>query len=438
MVGVHGHVHAHSVEQSQSVCGLPLVLRVGREAVVGHVAEGAVLACERPAHGERHGSLLLQEVVVGGVAVVARTVFHIAVRCLGGFKACAESQIVVAYGDVEVVADVPALLVYSVLPCVRVVASRHIGVVLAVAVVGLHYLDVWEGGVALAVVGVVERERTAQLVADVLPPSAVKFSRERIDVVHLPPVASVEHHGVDAHASVAQSHSGTAESVVLLAVGLVVAQGEGVVFGNVPVHARHKSEKLVLAGEVVVGTWIPSVHRLQVGGELLHVALCHARNEVLAVLHSVLRTFPCMQLQRRVLKLRTDEEEELVLYYRTAEGKSVDGALDVWAVAQFLAIDLVAPKRLVLVEMVCRTAECVCSLLCHGVDACSHEVAVFHVEGRGDNLYVLEGLQSERSACSGHHLAVETHVGVEVSSVDAVVVHSRIASAEGSATYIIR
>ena len=89
-----------------------------------------------------------------------------------------------------------------------------------------------------------------------------------------------------------------------------------------------------------------------------------------------------MQLQWGVLQFGTYEEEEFVLYNRTAEGQTVDGALDVSTRSgQFLAIHPVASQTLVLIEMISRTAEGVCSLLRHGIDSGTHEVAVLHVEG---------------------------------------------------------
>ena len=103
------------------------------------------------------------------------------------------------------------------------------------------------------------------------------------------------------------------------------------VVGNVPVDAGHQSEELVVAGEVVIRTGIPAVHRLKVGGKLLHVRLCHTRDKVLAVFNSVFRRLPLMQLKRGVLKFGTYEEEEFVLDDWTAECQSVDGALDVAA-----------------------------------------------------------------------------------------------------------
>ena len=115
----------------------------------------------------------------------------------------------VAERDIEVVNDVPALLVDAVEPCVRVVTCRHVGMVLSVAVVSLHYLYAGERGVALAVVGVVERERGAQLVGDVIAKAAVQLSCKRIHVINLLPVAAVEHHRIDAHTSVAHTHSWT-------------------------------------------------------------------------------------------------------------------------------------------------------------------------------------------------------------------------------------
>ena len=64
VVCIHRHVHSHSKQHAETWVELPLVLCVGREAVVGHVGEGAVFAGERPAHGKRHWSFLLQEVIV--------------------------------------------------------------------------------------------------------------------------------------------------------------------------------------------------------------------------------------------------------------------------------------------------------------------------------------------------------------------------------------
>ena len=88
--------------------------------------------------------------------------------------------------------------------------------------------------------------------------------------------------------------------------------------------------------------------------------------------------------------------------------------------------------------MVCRPAEGVCSLLCHGVDGGTHEVAVLHVEGGVDYLDILQCLKSEGSACSRHLLTVETHVGVEVGTIHTVVVHTAVTSAERTTTNIIR
>ena len=87
--------------------------------------------------------------------------------------------------------------------------------------------------------------------------------------------------------------------------------------------------------------------------------------------------------------------------------------------------------------MVSRCAESVRAAFGHGVDGGSHEVAVFHVECGVHYLYVFQSLECKRSAGSRHLLAVETHVGVEVGSVDAIVVHTAVASAERTATGIV-
>ena len=207
MVGVHRHVHTHTHQQTQTVAHLPLVLEICRQAVVCHIREGTFLTCQRPAHCECHGCFLLEEVVVGSIAIIACSVFHITVACLGGFKSGSQGKEVVAERDVHVIHHVPALLVDTVKPCVRVVAGRHIGVVLAVAVVGFHYFYTWEGCIALAVVGIVECERCAQCVANVIAEAAVQLACKRIHIIHLLPVAAVEHHRVDAHTTVAHTHT---------------------------------------------------------------------------------------------------------------------------------------------------------------------------------------------------------------------------------------
>ena len=80
--------------------------------------------------------------------------------------------------------------------------------VLTVTIVWLHDFYTWEGGITLTVVGVVECERGAQLVGDVIAKAAVQLTCKLIHVIHLLPVAAVEHHRVDAHTSVAHTHSG--------------------------------------------------------------------------------------------------------------------------------------------------------------------------------------------------------------------------------------
>ena len=146
-----------------------------------------------------------------------------------------------------------------------------------------------------------------------------------------------------------------------------------------------------------------------------------------------------MELKRGVLKFCTYEEEEFVLDYRTSESQTVYGALDVstWR-SQFLAIHPIASQALVLIEMVGRTTKCVRTLFGDGIDSGSHEIAVLHIEGRVNNLDVFKCLKSEGSTRSGHLLAVESHIGVEVSTINTIVVHSAVTSAERTATYIIR
>ena len=102
--------------------------------------------------------------------------------------------------------------------------------VLTITIVWLHDFNTWEGGITLAVVGIVECERCAQCVGDIIAETAVELASERIHVIHLLPVAAVEHHRIDAHSSVAHTHSGTRIAIVLLTVGLVIAQCQLMVF----------------------------------------------------------------------------------------------------------------------------------------------------------------------------------------------------------------
>ena len=104
-VGKKCHIGAGAVLAGvvEPASATPVVIEdnvlVGANAVViegVHVGEGAVFAGERPAHGKRHRSFLLQEVIVGSIAIIACSIFHKTIACFGGFKSRSHSEEVVA------------------------------------------------------------------------------------------------------------------------------------------------------------------------------------------------------------------------------------------------------------------------------------------------------------------------------------------------------
>ena len=150
------------------------------------------------------------------------------------------------------------------------------------------------------------------------------------------------------------------------------------------------------------------------------------------------REVPFVDRVGRVLILAVDEEEEFVLQNRSAEGDAVDVALLALTLAEELATHLVATQILVLEEGIGGATEGIGSLLGHHVDRSPHEITVFHVEGRGDDLHLLERVDRDGTVVCWQTTTVETHVEVEVGTIDAVVVHALVTSAKGIAHEIWR
>ena len=367
--------------------------------------------------------------VVPVVAIVTRSVAHILVVGHLVLEADTTHDFVLAKVVGQVVLDVPNGVVDSIVPSEELVAECH------VVVAALR--DVNEGELAgIGAALVVElREGGEELVREIVGQSAVQVERERVYEVVLRVHRIGKRHRILRHTGTALARS----SVHRRGVGgapdrvfrVVVAQGEVMAVGDVPVEASQHLVVALVGGETRVGTRAVAIFAGHIVRNGLQVAHRRARDILDFVGHAVHRATPAGGNRRNLNHFGIDEEEELVLENRAAKGEAPSGLLVLVAgTAELLALDGVAAQILVLVVHIGRAAERVRTRLRDGIHATADEVGLAHVVGRNHHLQLLDSIERNGVTAAGQ-TAGEAEVVVEVGTVDGEVGRALVASGKG-------
>ena len=135
--------------------------------------------------------------------------------------------------------------------------------------------------------------------------------------------------------------------------------------------------------------------------------------------------------------LEVDEEEQLVLDDRAAQGHTVGGGAVFVARAELQAVDRVAAHHLVAVIDVGAALERVGTGLGDGVDATADEVGLADIVRGDHDLHFLDGIQGDGVAAAGE-VAGKAEVIVEVGTVDGEVRRTVVGTHEGHAVAAVR
>ena len=201
--------------------------------------------------------------------------------------------------------------------------------------------------------------------------------------------------------------------------------------GDVPVEASQQLVVALVGRETRVGTRAVAIFAGHIVRNGLQVAQRRARDILDFVGHAVHRATPAGGNRRNLDHLGIDEEEELVLENRAAEGEAPSGLLVLVAgTAELLALDGVAAQILVLVVHIGRAAERVRTRLRDGIHTTADEVGLAHVVGRNHHLQLLDGIERNGVTAAGQ-TAGEAEVVVEVGTVDGEVGRALVASGKG-------
>ena len=336
----------------------------------------------------------------------------------------------------EVVLHVPNGVVNSVVPCEQLITEGHVVVVVA--------NDVDEGELRrVGAAHVVElRIGSQELVRQVVGQAAVQIERERVnEVVHRIHGVSKRHrvlrHTGTAHTctTVHRSSIGRVPDAVLR---VVVAQGEVVLVGDVPVDAGKNLVVVLVGREVGVGTRVVAVVAGHVVAHSSEVAQLGARNIVVGNGHTVARTTPAVYDGRSLHHFTVDEEEQLVLQNRAAKGETVGGLLVLCTCSgDLLTLNSVTTHVLVAVIDVGSTAERVRTRLRDGVHTTTDEVGLTDIVGRNHHLQLLDSIDRDGVATAGE-LVGETEVVVEVGTINREVGSTAVATGEAHTVTSIR
>ena len=170
---------------------------------------------------------------------------------------------------------------------------------------------------------------------------------------------------------------------------------------DVPIQAREELVVVLVGWEARPRTRVVSILVPNVVGDLLKVGQTGAREVVVGISDTVLRTTPAIGHGRNLFHLAVDEEEELVLDDRTTEGHApCCGAVFLPRSGNLLTIHGVATHLLVLVIDISRATEGVGTRLGDGVQATAYEVGLANVEWGNHDLHLLDGIDRYRAAAA--------------------------------------
>ena len=456
VVVVEDGVETDAGSQLEPVGDVPLIL--GIHAELGELDTGGrgLVAAVTIGKGNSLRRFPIQEVIEGAEAVVTGAFTHVSVIGELVLEAGACGQLVGTGIIGDVVLDVEDAVVDTVVPGEEFVTRGDVriqreGLTLVVGV-RLHDVDEGElGGIGTADildVGVGREELVRQVRAE----AAVEVEGDGPDVV-LGGIDRVgEGHRVFGQAvQVVQAVALLAEDRVVevtgVAVGagpglvlrIVVAEGQVVVLVDVPVDAAEELEVAERAVVVGVAAGIVTIDVLQVLGNLVHVGLCRTGRGGLGVADAVLGRTPgaVAGLADAAAVFTAQEEEELVLDDRAADGAAIDRAVGVVAGRGLAADGLAAAPVGVLVIRVSRRPEGVGTGLGDGVDTAADEVGLADVVRGNDDLDFLDGVEGNWHAAARERLG-KAEVVVEVRTVDGEVGAASVKTAEAHAVAAVR
>ena len=315
-------------------------------------------------------------------------------------EAHAAEQFVVAEIPCHVILGVPHIVVYGIVVSEELLTERDV-----VGTVTVEDVDEGEirrvGATYIVELRVCDKELVAQLVGE----TTVEVKRERVHVV----VHGV--HGIGIRhchlrcTSVSRTRATVHRRCVggqpVLVLGIVVTQREVVLVGDVPIQAREELVVVLVGWEARPRTRVVSILVPNVVGDLLKVGKRGAREVVVGISDTVLRTTPAIGHGRNLFHLAVDEEEELVLDDRTTEGHAPRrGAVFLACAGNLLAIHGVATHLLVLVVNIGRATEGVGTRLGDGVHATADEVGLANIKWRNNDLHLLYGINGDRAAAA--------------------------------------
>ena len=446
-VGVveHQAVQADAVVELEAVGDAPVVLEVEAGLIEAHPGGGlglAVIAVSQ-GHGLRHA--VVQEVLQGGIAVVAGTVAHVVVVRHLVLEAGAGGNLVGAGVPGEVVLHGKGVVVHRIGPgeelVTRADVRKHLdhraGGSVCIAedvdvreLLGIGTADIADHGISgEELVGEDVRQAAVQVQGPGLHPVV-----HRVHVVR-------ERHAVLGDAGVGRRHlavgGGGVRSQPVLVVRVVVAEGQVVLLRDVPVDAAENLHVRLEGREVGVGTGVIAVVPPELVLHGLKVGRGDAGDVLVDVHLAVLGGAPAEGRGRGIDILEVHEEEELVLHDRAAEGHAVGGLPVDLAGSQFLFIHAVSVHVLVLVVHVGRSLELVRTGLGDRVHAAADEVRLADVERGDHHLHFLDGVDGNRGAAAREG-GGQAEVVVEVRAVHREVHVTAVGSGEAHPVTAVR
>ena len=380
----------------------PFILDIGADLGETHFRGRIFVPVEAPVEGHLDRGVARHEVAHAGEPEHAGTVAHVGVQGHLGLHAGAGGHLVGAQVQGDVVLDVQ----HRVLDLVPV--GEQLGTEVHVRLVGVV-------GTEVAGEDFHEREETAVIAADVLDvgvrdqelvgnlvrEAGVQVRGDRPEVVHLVVQRVGEHEAVlGDHAEAHVGHvAGGGRSRPLVVVRVVVPEGQVVLLADVPVDAGEELQVALVLVVVVVGTRIVVVVLDEEVPHLLGLGDLDTGDHAGLVLDAVLGRTPLDDLGRARGALGVDEEEQLVLDDRAAQGEAVRG-LAFRGTLEVHAVDAVAVHVLVLVIGISRPLERVRTGLRDGVDTAADEVRLTDVVRGHDHLHFLDGVDGNRVAAA--------------------------------------
>ena len=251
-------IHAETKCQLQLVSHVPVILSIDTRTVELYTCGRLRLTTVTIGQTEDLRSSTVEEVIEAVIAIVTCTVTHVLVVGHLMLEHHAGSELVLTHIKGDVVLDVPDGVMNGIVIGKQLIAKGDVVVVAAI-----EDINEWE----LRRVGTTDiielRIGCQELVGEVLRKAAVQIDRERVyDVLHRVHSVSVRHrilrHTCTAHTGTTV-HRGGVRRIPYIVLGIVVAQSQMVLVGNVPVETSQNLVVALVSGEVCPGTSIVAI-----------------------------------------------------------------------------------------------------------------------------------------------------------------------------------